>query len=97
MPRDDLMPFAGAAAAVLALGAFIYAVVAEENRKSDLIASGACKVDHSEWYTPPPSMVCMTYGQNGACTYWAPIQDDPYLRDHWSCPGEGFWRKAANQ
>lgn len=64
---------------------------AEMQRKTALIESGVCEMDRSEWHTPAPTMMCSWSGENGNCRRWVAVEQDPYLRHHYVCPGKDFW------
>lgn len=93
MRYEHDLPLKAVIGTVLALStlAIGYAVYADHKAKIDLIASGTCQIDRSEWYTPPSDMVCTWRNGKGRCDRWSARSYDPYLRHHYSCPGKSFW------
>lgn len=91
MDREFWLPAGGVALLVLGV---IWLAVVSDRRERELIDSGACHVDVSALYQPPPTMVCTARDSNGGCIVMTPITSDPYMRDHWRCEGgQQFWRR----
>ena len=66
-----------------------------DKKEQELIASGKCIAVAEQLYQPPPTMVCTSYNQNGACMAFTPLVSAPYLRTFWQCEGgEEFWRRS---
>lgn len=92
---DDQRTILAAAAVFLAIIAAVAAVKAVDMRRAELVASGACQVDRTEWVTPAATAYCSWHDpKSRSCVAWRLNHPEPFKREHWTCPTEEFWLRA---